>query len=321
MTIQTGVYVPGTTFSPNQLQVIVGNQIPAINKGAFNDTEGKKQRMIVVENDLAKRNLIKDLCEQSSYDIAVPGVMRTVPQYQQQMLQLGRTLSDRVITCSDYNAQRRHGGYIFQKLYIEAMSQGVGSTSYVAEYQKSPPLKTATTTGLIAGGVTTAACALFGASTSTSLKVGATIGLGVFGATLVHQELEPEIKPHPISSMEMAKRLVPELQCSDVRILSYNSGDRRYPTDITSPAARNVARTTPENVLAHDEALAQALSIYPSARRVGGTVSGYQGMCGFIGPDGHLTRRSRTQTQAGMEEKSIRQKDVKVRSQVNWMQV
>lgn len=312
--INTGVFVPGTSFPPENLQVLIGNQIPALKKGAYTDTQGVKQRTIIVENEDAKRNLIKVLTEEQSYDLPLPqSRQRTNPEYRQGMLAYGRQLTDRVITSEEYRQQQRAGGYSLNKLYIEAVSSGLGSESFFVPYEKMPPLKAAAITGAVTAGLTTVACSLAGCSSSTSLKVGAGLGSAAFVAKLVDQELKPDVEDRTVTCQQLARKLsIQGLQCRDIRILSYNSGDRSYPTDITSQEARQRARTTPQDKRALDEGLAHALSLTASARMFG-RVHGYQGMCGFTTQGNHLSRNSLSQGHS----MSIRQSLVRVATPVN----
>ncbi len=273
----------------------------------------KKQRVIIVEDQKAKEDLKRSLLNPSSFNITLPGIMKTDENYQRTMSDFGKKLSGRIITA----AERKQQDIKLEKLYIEATSMGIGSQEFAVDYRKTPPLEAASLMGFTAGALAGGITAYAGATYTTVAKVAAAVGTATFATTAINQELATEIKTHTTTCNQMARKLIScELHCRDIRILSYNSGDRTAPRDITSAHDRERARNNPKDRLSFDEALANSLRIYPSAKRFE-NISGYQGLCGFSVDSHHLTRRSKTTDLQGKEdEKEIRQKETRVSTKI-----
>ena len=283
MNIHTGVYVPGTAFYESDVERVVTAQRPAIVKGAYRDAEGVKQRVIIVDNEVAKKELKKHLLDPSAYTPVLIRIVNGVNLYPHSMAELGKQLavSDRIITL----AERKKHSISLKKLYIDTKSSDVGSTQYNTDVHKQPTFNVASVAGLSMGVL---ACAIAG----SSLGVAVATGLVTFLGRAIYQESQPAIKTIKSDWQELCHVFDKHgLYCRDIRILTDESGDRASVTDIESASDRRAARTDSGGVRALDEQLADCLRSSPR-KGMYETVSGYQGLTGYgcINSGKHLTR-------------------------------
>lgn len=322
MTINTGVYIPGHRFVPDQVVGLVGNQLVALRKGAYGDKQGVKQRVVIVEDDEAKVELQRMLGDVATFSRVADVDAETAAAGRMDVHTANQAsiLSGRVITAGEYNTQKQEGGYCLQKLYIEALSRGCTVGAFGVFEPKEVPLKKGFITGAATGLLASAACKLAGASGSTILKGGVAAAALGFGWGYISQSRKPDIEDTTVTTQDMAKTLDHKgLQCADIRILSYSSGDRSELYDITDPHDRQRARTTPADKLALDESMASAIAErHPHGTGDYAIVQGYQGACGYLGSlvatQGHITRRSRDMRQDPPVEKEVRQSAARVQT-------
>ena len=118
MNIHTGVYVPGTAFYNSDVERVVAAQRCAIVKGAYRDAEGVKQRVIIVDNEVAKKELKKHLSDPSAFPPVLIPISDGVNFYPRSMAELGKQLavSDRIITL----AEGKKHSISLKKLYISS---------------------------------------------------------------------------------------------------------------------------------------------------------------------------------------------------------
>ena len=285
MNIHTGVYVPGTAFYNSDVERVVAAQRPAIVKGAYRDAEGVKQRVIIVDNEVAKKELKKHLLDPPAHVTVPIRIFNGINFYLCSMAELWKQLavSDRIITL----AERKKHSISLKKLYIDTESWGVGNTQYNTGVLRQPTFNVASVAGLSMGVL---ACAIGG----SSMGVAVATGLVTFLGRAMYQESQPEIKTIESNWQELCHVFDKHgLYCRDIRILTDESGDRASVTDIESASDRRAARTNSGGVRALDEQLADCLRSSPR-KGMYETVSGYQGLggYGYINGGKHLTRWS-----------------------------
>ena len=310
MNIHTGVYVPGTAFYNSDVERVVAAQRLAIVKGAYRDAEGVKQRVIIVDNEVAKKELKKHLLDPSAYGPVLIRVFNGVNFYPCSMAELGKQLavSDRIVTL----AERKKNAISLKKLYIDANSSEVGSTQYTTGVHKQPTFNVASVAGLSMGVL---ACAIAGSSTGVAVAA----GLVTFLGRAIYQESQPERKTIESNWQELCRVFDKyDLYCRDIRILTDESGDRAAVADIESASDRRTARTNPGGVRALDEQLADCLRSSPR-KGMYETVSGYQGLggYGYINSGKHLIRwSSRASEDQPFKYTFVRQKHARVMTRV-----
>ena len=285
MNIHTGVYVPGTAFNNSDVERVVAAQRPAIVKGAYRGAEGVKQRVIIVDNEVAKKELKKHLSDPSAFPPVLIPISDGVNFYPRSMAEFGKQLavSDRIITL----AERKKHSISLKKLYIDTESCGVGSTQYKTRVLRQPTFNVASVAGLSMGVL---ACAIAGSSMGMAVAT----GLVTFLGRAIYQESRPEKKTIQSNWQELCGVFDKHgLYCRDIRIHTDESGDRAPIADIESASDRRAARTNPGGVRALDEQLADCLRSSPR-KGMYETVSGYQGLggYGYIKSDKHLIRWS-----------------------------
>lgn len=310
MNIHTGVYLPGTAFYNLDVERIVAAQRPAIVKGAYRDAEGVKQRVIIVDNEVAKRELKKHLSNPSAYAPVLIRIFDGVNFYPCSMAEIGKqvAVSDRIITLEE----RKKHSISLKKLYIDTESLGVGSTQYKTGVLKQPTFNVASVAGLSMGVLT---CAIAGSSMGMAVAT----GLVTFLGRVIYQESQPEKKTIKSNWQELCRVFDKHgLYCRDIRILADESGDRAPVADIESASDRRAARTNPGGVRALDEQLADCLRSSPQ-KGMYETVSGYQGLggYGYIQSGKHLIRWSSLPFEdQPFKFTFVRQKDARVMTRV-----
>lgn len=314
MAITTGVLLLGDTWQPKFIQTALGNQLAALEKGAFNNTADVKQRWIIVESAIAKANLQRLLTSQQLTYLPQPEDFDVNQEHKAKMSAYGTALSQRVITVRELHEQNKETK--LNKLYVDALSAGVGSATICATYHKSSALSFGLKSAFAGGAVSAGFAKMAGYSGQDLVKITACSSAAAACLGAMHQAGKADYEDKELSGRDLALKLINlNLKCADIRLLCYNSGDRAETRDITSDISRQAAREA-EGKASHAEALVEGFRFYPSGKHFT-KVSGYQGKQGsYLKNDGeekgHQMRRSNDRN----EEKLIRQSTVRVEHRV-----
>ena len=318
MNAHTGVYVPGTAFHEGHVGFIASTQRPALIEGAYHGTNGVKQRVIIVDNEKAKKEFKKGLLSLGRFDREMSGGFEGCDAIIDQLAEDGKklALSGRIITLEE----RKQNFINLKKLYIGAPTCGAGSQKYLASCHKNRPFGVgliAGLTGALVGAMAANKVAAVLGVTASSVAV--VSGLGVFVGGVIYQSLKPEILNYASGWQKLCEVFDEHgLHCKDIRLLSEEgSGDRVRLIDIHSALDRERARGDTSGPRAPDEQLAKCLRSSPR-KAMYDEVSGYQGRICFATDGSQIFRFTShsDEESPSFRMKRIRQKDARVTSKV-----